>query len=1200
MATLPGLDKTVTKDPTPPATDTVVSPITIPNGTILVTTKTTNETIDNVNQLIDYVSGDNSPNFIPKSAIVDGSEVFTWTAPHDADGNNFLLSGGLIQFADINTKILQSGKALHFVVADEGEFQCIIDTTTKFSVSETKVNIHGNILDLNGGDIQFDNILVRIDQSGDNLEYNVDTGNSHVFKITNSPAFTLSPTFLNVHNKKIINVLDPTSPQDVVTKAFGDANYLGGGEFFGPWTNTHDAGSQILDNVGQLNIDDTKKIEWGTGRITYADATGFTTELDNLADVYLVKINTFDQFRVGVNSVDFFNNSLVQVGTISANANLQFSGDFQEIVWDANANKSIANPNSTGFIFKVDLGEEFKYVINTQDAFTFSNTDLIFDIGQKITGPASIQFAESGTSTITGIATALGIKVDLQASDIFRIDVDGTPEYSFNDTQADFLGNNLNLNGGQIQFINALTRIIQVGNNLEFDVIDTANFVFEIDTIPVLTIGQANINAHSRKIVGVEDPVNPKDVVTKAFGDANYLGGSGDVVGPGSSTANAIARFSGTTGKIIQNGVILIDGSANMTLIRSAQFANFNTQPGAALTWIQLNNARFELNTTAGNSITLSSNGTAIASFATTLIDFKSTNIRVTNAYVEFGEIGDPTAPGAALGRLYVKNVSGRSHLHIRDDVGVVDIQAGGSGDVVGPSSVLDRQVAIFDGTTGKIIQEGGQSGFPGPSIDSAGKMTIERGLTFTGNGIPIVAEEQIFAQSNILFFNASSAVRITISSTNEYSFDAIGANWNSNTLVNAGNVTLVEGAKLSVNSNATEAGFFDAGHTADPSSATEGDMYYNNLANEYRFFDGTLWVSMAGGGSDTPWIVDHNIDRFDYDAGGVIYFSLFGPRVTPSDNTQPYLFYNDEITPDAVILNVPSGDELRVHFNGLEEYTFSVSIFDLHSNIINNAGAVTINALSTTGILTVGRTNEVAAQDAGSIRFRGGNTTYAQIDSQMVVATSGSERGNLEFLVKTGNTTTMDSVMTFTGGTTATGTRIVFGATLGSGIDMGGNSINNVSILLSNDANPADAGFIRMGDGEEIRWENNPVAPSQDSIIRINNEIFEILLNSSGVPGTGVDYSFSETAFDMNQNMILDCGSITLNNGSNLILNTTTGTIIGTDAAQKLGFWNTTPIIQPIHITDPSGGGVIDAEARTAINSILAQLASMGLQASV
>jgi len=52
---------------------------------------------------------------------------------------------------------------------------------------------------------------------------------------------------------KIINVNDPTNPQDVVTKAFGDANYLGGGEFFGPWTAGHNAGNFALTNLNNVS-----------------------------------------------------------------------------------------------------------------------------------------------------------------------------------------------------------------------------------------------------------------------------------------------------------------------------------------------------------------------------------------------------------------------------------------------------------------------------------------------------------------------------------------------------------------------------------------------------------------------------------------------------------------------------------------------------------------------------------------------------------------------------------------------------------------------------------------------------------------------------------------------------------------------------------------------------------------------------------
>lgn len=44
---------------------------------------------------------------------------------------------------------------------------------------------------------------------------------------------------------------------------------------------------------------------------------------------------------------------------------------------------------------------------------------------------------------------------------------------------------------------------------------------------------------------------------------------AGDVNGPASSTDNAIARFDGTTGKIIQNSGVLIDNSDNVTGVTS-------------------------------------------------------------------------------------------------------------------------------------------------------------------------------------------------------------------------------------------------------------------------------------------------------------------------------------------------------------------------------------------------------------------------------------------------------------------------------------------------------------------------------------------------------------------------------------------------------------------------------------------------------
>ena len=50
-----------------------------------------------------------------------------------------------------------------------------------------------------------------------------------------------------------------------------------------------------------------------------------------------------------------------------------------------------------------------------------------------------------------------------------------------------------------------------------------------------------------------------------AAGDHTHSG-TGDIIGPGSSTDNAIPRFDGTTGKLLQNSGVTIDDSDNMSL----------------------------------------------------------------------------------------------------------------------------------------------------------------------------------------------------------------------------------------------------------------------------------------------------------------------------------------------------------------------------------------------------------------------------------------------------------------------------------------------------------------------------------------------------------------------------------------------------------------------------------------------------------
>jgi len=81
-----------------------------------------------------------------------------------------------------------------------------------------------------------------------------------------------------------------------------------------------------------------------------------------------------------------------------------------------------------------------------------------------------------------------------------------------------------------------------------------------------------------------------------------------------------------------------------------------------------------------------------------------------------------------------------------------------------------------------------------------------------------------------------------------------------------------------------------------------------------------------------------------------------------------------------------------------------------------------------------------------------------------------------------------------------------------------------------------------------------------------------------------------------------------TLDDGIDIAVGTTTGTKIGTDAAQKIGFYDATPVVQQATIADidtgtiNSGDGATDTvigDIRTKMDTLLAELEALGLLAS-
>ena len=79
-------------------------------------------------------------------------------------------------------------------------------------------------------------------------------------------------------------------------------------------------------------------------------------------------------------------------------------------------------------------------------------------------------------------------------------------------------------------------------------------------TFPAVTLNTVNGNVgtfgNSTNVAQIT--VNAKGLITAASNVAISGGAIGDVTGPGSATDNAVARFDGTTGKIIQNSAVTI------------------------------------------------------------------------------------------------------------------------------------------------------------------------------------------------------------------------------------------------------------------------------------------------------------------------------------------------------------------------------------------------------------------------------------------------------------------------------------------------------------------------------------------------------------------------------------------------------------------------------------------------------------------
>lgn len=186
--------------------------------------------------------------------------------------------------------------------------------------------------------------------------------------------------------------------------------------------------------------------------------------------------------------------------------------------------------------------------------------------------------------------------------------------------------------------------------------------------------------------------------------------GSGDVVGPASSTDNAVVRFDGTTGKLIQNSVVIIADTTG--------------------------------NISGAQKITLGAIGVATGS--------------IVIAGTTSGAVTLKVADAAGTWTMTLPIDDGTPNQFLQTDGSGVTTWAtpSGTGDVVGPASATDNAVARFDSTTGKLIQNSAVT-----IADTSGDITAGKynGLTISAStGTLTIANGKTLTISNTLTFTGT------------------------------------------------------------------------------------------------------------------------------------------------------------------------------------------------------------------------------------------------------------------------------------------------------------------------------------------------------------------------------------------------------------------------------------------------------------
>ena len=161
---------------------------------------------------------------------------------------------------------------------------------------------------------------------------------------------------------------------------------------------------------------------------------------------------------------------------------------------------------------------------------------------------------------------------------------------------------------------------VNASDAIEFNGTALSTFANPMTTNGDLITRAAGVPA--RLAIGIDGQVLLVSSGAPAWGN---VAGTGDVVGPASSTDNALARFDSTTGKIIQNSAVTVDDAGIMAGSGKTVFAN---------------SVATEMTRSTGTSV--GANGVAISNSSGSFTSTSTSYVDVTNLSVTITTSGRP------------------------------------------------------------------------------------------------------------------------------------------------------------------------------------------------------------------------------------------------------------------------------------------------------------------------------------------------------------------------------------------------------------------------------------------------------------------------------------------------------------------------------------------------------------------------------